>query len=225
VTVEDSMSMVHASHGDGCHPRRRRCAARSRSSPDSARRCSARTSAGGRWARTIAVIRKHIEHVVPGFHAFEERAESPEGSCCRGRRTTPARSRPRPARRGFTVNLPTATEVPPGALLLQTVRSHDQFNTTVYGSTTVTAASTAGAGSSSSTSADLLPRAARRRQGRPDQRMEGRRAARRRLPRGRLPDDEGLRRGVLPRGQRAGAARLRRRDQQHPRVQVGAGAP
>jgi hypothetical protein len=27
----------------------------------------------------------------------------------------------------------TAISVPPGHLLLQTVRSHDQFNTTVYG--------------------------------------------------------------------------------------------
>lgn len=33
----------------------------------------------------------------------------------------------------FTVNPPDAAEVPDGHLLLQTVRSHDQFNTTVYG--------------------------------------------------------------------------------------------
>ncbi len=33
----------------------------------------------------------------------------------------------------FTVNPVTAVEVPPGHLLLQTIRSHDQFNTTVYG--------------------------------------------------------------------------------------------
>jgi anaerobic selenocysteine-containing dehydrogenase len=33
----------------------------------------------------------------------------------------------------FTVNLPDAVHVPAGHLLLQTVRSHDQFNTTVYG--------------------------------------------------------------------------------------------
>ncbi|MGH9302596.1 MAG: molybdopterin dinucleotide binding domain-containing protein, partial [Acidimicrobiales bacterium] len=33
----------------------------------------------------------------------------------------------------FTVNPPTAVVVPEGHLLLQTVRSHDQFNTTVYG--------------------------------------------------------------------------------------------
>ena len=33
----------------------------------------------------------------------------------------------------FTVNPPDSVEVPDGHLLLQTVRSHDQFNTTVYG--------------------------------------------------------------------------------------------
>jgi anaerobic selenocysteine-containing dehydrogenase len=33
----------------------------------------------------------------------------------------------------FTVNPPSAAEVPPGHLLLTTIRSHDQFNTTVYG--------------------------------------------------------------------------------------------
>jgi len=33
----------------------------------------------------------------------------------------------------FTVNEPDAITVPEGHLLLQTVRSHDQFNTTIYG--------------------------------------------------------------------------------------------
>src|SRR5258708_34192547 len=33
----------------------------------------------------------------------------------------------------FTVNQVSAISVPPGHLLLQTIRSHDQFNTTVYG--------------------------------------------------------------------------------------------
>jgi anaerobic selenocysteine-containing dehydrogenase len=33
----------------------------------------------------------------------------------------------------FTVNEPDAIDVPEGHLVLQTVRSHDQFNTTIYG--------------------------------------------------------------------------------------------
>jgi anaerobic selenocysteine-containing dehydrogenase len=79
------------------------------------------------------VIRKHIEHVVPGFHAFEERAVQPGGFMLprgphdsRTFKTATGKAR-------FTVNPPTAVQVPDGHLLLQTVRSHDQFNTTVYG--------------------------------------------------------------------------------------------
>jgi len=80
-----------------------------------------------------SVIRSHIERVVPGFHSFEERASQPGGFMLpRG----PHDSRTFPTSTGkarFTVNPPSAVEVPEGHLLLQTVRSHDQFNTTVYG--------------------------------------------------------------------------------------------
>lgn len=79
------------------------------------------------------VIRKHIEHVVPGFHSFEERVKHPGGfilpSGPRDSRTFPTTN----GKANFTVNPPDTVEVPPGHLLLQTVRSHDQFNTTVYG--------------------------------------------------------------------------------------------
>ena len=81
-----------------------------------------------------SVIREHIAHVVPGFAAYEERASaSPAGSPCRARRTTRDLRAPTPGKAHFTVNPVTAVEVPPGHLLLQTIRSHDQFNTTVYG--------------------------------------------------------------------------------------------
>ena len=80
-----------------------------------------------------AVIRKHVEHVVPGFHSFEERVAQAGGFMLpRG----PHDSRTFPTETGkarFTVNPPTTVEVPEGHLLLQTIRSHDQFNTTIYG--------------------------------------------------------------------------------------------
>lgn len=79
------------------------------------------------------LIRKHIEHVVPGFHAYEERVSAPGGFMLprgphdsRTFKTATGKAR-------FTVNPLTAAEAPKGHLLLQTVRSHDQFNTTVYG--------------------------------------------------------------------------------------------
>ncbi len=132
VTVEDSMSMVHASHG--------------RLDPGSANLRSevAIVTGLGRalfgedlgWtdmANDYRVIRRHIERVVPGFENFEERVAEPGGFMLpRG----PHDSRTFKTETGkarFTVNPPDAMEAPPGHLLLQTLRSHDQFNTTVYG--------------------------------------------------------------------------------------------
>ncbi len=132
VTVEDSMSMVHQSSG--------------RLEPASAHLRSEVSIVAGLgealfgddlgW-RTMAgdyrVIRRHIEHVVPGFEAFEERVATPGGFVLpRGphdsRTFATATGRAR-----FTRNALDALEVPEGYLILQTVRSHDQFNTTVYG--------------------------------------------------------------------------------------------
>lgn len=132
VTVEDTMAMVHASRG--------------RLVPGSPHlRSEVAIVAGlGRalfgdglgWSAMrddYAVIRRHIEHVVPGFHAFEERVRQPGGFMLprapRDSRTFATDT----GRAHFTVNPPSATEVPPGQLLLTTIRSHDQFNTTVYG--------------------------------------------------------------------------------------------
>jgi molybdopterin-dependent oxidoreductase alpha subunit len=132
VTVEDSMSMVHASRG------------RLLPGSEQLRSEVAIVAALGEklfgddlgWAAMggdYRIIRKHIEHVVPGFHAYEERAQQPGGFMLprgphdsRTFKTATGKAR-------FTVNPPTTVQVPPGYLLLQTVRSHDQFNTTVYG--------------------------------------------------------------------------------------------
>jgi molybdopterin-dependent oxidoreductase alpha subunit len=132
VTVEDSMAMVHASRG--------------RLDPVSAgvRSEVAIVTALGHalfgddvgWlemGRDYRRIRKHIEHVVPGFHAFEDRVAAPGGFVLprgpRDSRTFPTKS----GKARFTVNEVSSVDVPAGHLLLQTVRSHDQFNTTVYG--------------------------------------------------------------------------------------------
>jgi anaerobic selenocysteine-containing dehydrogenase len=132
VTVEDSMSMVHSSRG--------------RLAPGSPQLRSevaiicelgeALFGADVGWREMredYRVIRKHIEHVVPGFHAFEERVQHPGGfilpSGPRDSRTFATDS----GKAEFTVNPPDTVETPQGHLLLTTVRSHDQFNTTVYG--------------------------------------------------------------------------------------------
>jgi molybdopterin-dependent oxidoreductase alpha subunit len=132
VTVEDSMSVVHASRGsiDPVSPMLR---------SEVAIVCSIAEKLFGAdagWAdmaRDYRIIRSHISRVVPGFHSFEERVGAPGGFVLP---RPPADSRTFPTPTGkarFTVNSPSVPDVPEGHLLLQTVRSHDQFNTTVYG--------------------------------------------------------------------------------------------
>lgn len=132
VTVEDSMSMVHATRGPLAP-----------TSPHLRSEVAIVTGLGAalfgddvgwqKMGEDYRVIRKHIEHVVPGFHSFEERAVQPGGFML-PRPPHDSRTFPTPTGKArFTVNPPSVVEVPDGCLLLQTVRSHDQFNTTVYG--------------------------------------------------------------------------------------------
>jgi anaerobic selenocysteine-containing dehydrogenase len=77
-------------------------------------------------------IRAHIEHVVPGFTQYNRRVREPGGFYLpngprEGTFTTPSR------RARFTVHPIPRHELGPGQLLLTTLRSHDQFNTTIYG--------------------------------------------------------------------------------------------
>ena len=132
VTVEDSMSMVHASRG--------------RLEPGSQHLRSEVAIIAGLgealfgedvgWpamAGDYRLIRRHIENVVPGFTDFEERVASPGGFVLprppRDSRTFDTAS----GKARFTRNAFETIQVPEGHLILQTVRSHDQFNTTVYG--------------------------------------------------------------------------------------------
>ena len=132
VTVEDSMSQVHASRG--------------RLAPASPNLLSevAIVARLGRamlgdalpWAsfeESYGAVREHIAAVVPGFADFEARVAEPGGFTLphppRDARRFPTAS----GRARFTRNAIELIEVPPGRLLLQTVRSHDQYNTTIYG--------------------------------------------------------------------------------------------
>ncbi|HMC70410.1 MAG TPA: molybdopterin dinucleotide binding domain-containing protein, partial [Mycobacteriales bacterium] len=83
--------------------------------------------------RDYSAIRAHIANVVPGFEDFESRVQRPGGFVLP---RPPHDSRTFPTATGrarFTVNESSGIDVPEGHLILQTVRSHDQFNTTVYG--------------------------------------------------------------------------------------------
>jgi anaerobic selenocysteine-containing dehydrogenase len=134
VSVEDSMGMVHATSG-GNPP----ASAHLRS--EVAIVCGLATATLGDrhgidWAgmaRDYDRIREHVQHVVPGFDDFNVRVREPGGftlpNAARDSRTFATGS----GRAELTVNRYEPIVVPEGRLLLQTVRSHDQYNTTIYG--------------------------------------------------------------------------------------------
>jgi molybdopterin-dependent oxidoreductase alpha subunit len=78
-------------------------------------------------------IRTHIARVVPGCESYEVSVSRPGGFILphppRDSRTFPTAS----GRAELVVSPIEALELPPGHLVLQTLRSHDQFNTTIYG--------------------------------------------------------------------------------------------
>ncbi|HWM40025.1 MAG TPA: FdhF/YdeP family oxidoreductase [Streptomyces sp.] len=134
VTVEDSMGMVHASRG--------------RLEPASPHLLS-ETAIVSRLARRVlgiesrtpwedfekdyALVRDRIARVIPGFEDFNERVAHPGGFTLphapRDERRFPTAT----GKANFTAADVTWPQLPEGRLLLQTLRSHDQYNTTVYG--------------------------------------------------------------------------------------------
>ena len=78
-------------------------------------------------------IRRRISHVVPGCAGYDEKVDQPGGFVLPH---PPRDSREFPTEKKkaiFTVSPTEVLHVPEGRLLLQTMRSHDQFNTTIYG--------------------------------------------------------------------------------------------
>ncbi|WP_199442377.1 FdhF/YdeP family oxidoreductase [Umezawaea beigongshangensis] len=135
VTVEDSMSVVHRSRG--------------RVQPASEHLLS-EIAIVSRLARTLLgpehpvpweefekdydTIRDRISRVVPGCADYNERVRLPDGFVLpHAPRDAREFKATKTGKANFTANELTVLRVPEGRLLLQTMRSHDQYNTTIYG--------------------------------------------------------------------------------------------
>jgi formate dehydrogenase major subunit len=134
ITVEDSTCSVHASRGplEPASPHLR--------SEVSILTSIAEAALGDRYGidwramrEDYRRIREHISRVVPGCESYEVNVRRPGGYLM-----------PHPPRDSRTFDTPSGLgefatspvevlQVPPGHLILQTMRSHDQFNTTIYG--------------------------------------------------------------------------------------------
>ncbi|WP_020497815.1 FdhF/YdeP family oxidoreductase [Sciscionella marina] len=134
VTVEDSMSMVHASRG-------RLAPASEQLRSEVAIVCGVARALFGaqhpipwqRFEQDYDAIRDAIAAVVPGCADYNRRVRTKNGFVLPH---PPRDSREFPTATGkanFTVNEFEAPSAPKGRLLLQTMRSHDQYNTTIYG--------------------------------------------------------------------------------------------
>lgn len=131
VTVEDSMGLVHPSRGRLTPP-----SPHLRSEVDIL--CAlgeALLGAAAPWAAWRAdydAIRRDIEAVVPGFAGFADRirrgetVQLPNGAARRVFHTTTGKAH-------FACSRAPALGLPQGHLRLMTIRSHDQYNTTIYG--------------------------------------------------------------------------------------------
>ncbi|MEM7037484.1 MAG: molybdopterin dinucleotide binding domain-containing protein, partial [Bacteroidota bacterium] len=133
VTVENSMGVVHKSKGS--FP------------PASGKLISEPAIVAGlaqatfgaespvNWGEMIEnydVVRDHIEAVIPGFDKYNERVRRPAGfHLPNGARKGEFNTATKKA--NFTLNPIPERNVKPGHLIMMTVRTHDQYNTTIYG--------------------------------------------------------------------------------------------
>jgi molybdopterin-dependent oxidoreductase alpha subunit len=132
VTVEDSMSAVHASRGT-LEPAAPGLHSEVQIVCEIARRVVGDIG-NVRWAELAEDydrVRDLIERAIPGFERFNERIGDGFTLPHPPRDTREFRTETGRAR--LTVNELHVLDAPEGALLLQTLRSHDQYNTTIYG--------------------------------------------------------------------------------------------
>ena len=134
VSTENSMGVVSSSRGRA-HP----ASGQLLSEPDIVARLALATlqKSAVDWAGLAADydgIRDLIEKVIPGFERYNERIRKPGGFYLpNGPREGNFKTAAAGDKARFTVHpLPKRT-LAPGQLLMMTVRSHDQYNTTIYG--------------------------------------------------------------------------------------------
>ncbi|MDQ8196099.1 FdhF/YdeP family oxidoreductase [Coraliomargarita sp. SDUM461004] len=132
VTVEDSMGVVHKSEGR-LEPASHQLKSETAIVCGIARATLTETRVPWlAFSENYDLIRERIQRVIPGFQDFNARVRKPGGFYLpngvkeRSFQTATGKA-------NFTINPLSPISLESGQLLLQTFRSHDQFNTTIYG--------------------------------------------------------------------------------------------
>ncbi|EIM76488.1 oxidoreductase alpha (molybdopterin) subunit [Nitritalea halalkaliphila LW7] len=132
VTVENSMGVVHMSRGD-----RKPASAALLSEPAIVAGLAKKLLGSEKvdWVKMVQNydhIRDAIEAVIPGFDSYNKRVRKPGGFYLpNGSRTGDFTTPDRKAH--FTINKAQELRLADDQYLMMTIRSHDQFNTTIYG--------------------------------------------------------------------------------------------
>ncbi|WPB76494.1 FdhF/YdeP family oxidoreductase [Archangium violaceum] len=133
VTVENSMGVVHASRGTLPPASEHLLSEPTLVSKLARAVLGSRSSVRWEWlVEDYDRVRELISRVVPGFEDFNRRVREPGGFALpngprEGRFTTQS------GKGHFTVHEMSRLKLEPGQLLMMTIRTHDQYNTTVYG--------------------------------------------------------------------------------------------
>lgn len=142
VTVEDSMSAVHASRGrikpasEHLHSEVAivcNLAHKLFTDSDNLPLPNMPKAAWLSMKDDYSLVRKHIEAVIDGFENFEERIQHPGGFVLPHPPRDARQFDTASGKAHFTGNELEFIKIPEGRLVLQTLRSHDQYNTTIYG--------------------------------------------------------------------------------------------
>lgn len=132
VTVENSMGVVHSSKGD-FEPASKHLKSEPAIIAETAEAVFGNTPIN--WAemsKDYNVVREHIAATIPGFEDFNEKIKNPAGFYL----PNGARERKFNTDNGkanFTINPIPKRTVKPGNVIMMTIRTHDQYNTTIYG--------------------------------------------------------------------------------------------
>jgi molybdopterin-dependent oxidoreductase alpha subunit len=136
VSVENSMGVVHASTGSAKPASKELRSEPAIVSGIASALESINKNSGIPWnelSEDYGLIRDLIESTVPGFESYNDRIKQDAGfylpNAPRDGRTFDTDS----GKANFRVHPLTRAFAPPGQFIMMTIRSHDQYNTTVYG--------------------------------------------------------------------------------------------
>jgi molybdopterin-dependent oxidoreductase alpha subunit len=134
VSVEDSMSMVHLSRGS-LHPPSDQLRSEVEIVCQLGRRLLGEQHPvpWERFAGDYDTIRDAIAAVVPGCTDYNRKVRAPDGFQLPHPPRDTREFHTSTGKANFAINPLQWVPVPPGRLVLQTLRSHDQYNTTIYG--------------------------------------------------------------------------------------------